>query len=186
MAKITYQPKQCTCCGQTITYLLGIDRGTVDTLKAIATAIRKKGVNMIHPRKEMELSRKELDYRTMVVEGHLTSNQVGNLSKARFHGLIASVDGKPGYYCLTTKGAQFLKGRSVPRFAVISKASGHQEGYWTGEDGREFMACVGDFKPDGPEYWEQINFEIEGGQIVSEPKKVMQTTLFTSPAVMPA
>ena len=119
---------------------------------------------MIHPRKEMEISRGELDYPTMVQEGCMTSNQVGNLSRPRFHGLIAHIKGEPGNYCLTTKGAEFLKGREIARFAIISKQDGHQIGYFKPE---EYTVTIKDFAPD-EEYWEGINFDIIQGRIVKD------------------
>jgi len=65
---IEYKPEKCECCGQTTTYIIGIDGGTVDIVKNIALFIGRKGINCVHPRKEME--------------GHgLSSNQVGNLSR---------------------------------------------------------------------------------------------------------
>ena len=44
-----YIPERCDCCGQTKTYLLPIDKGSVNTLKALSVAIYNKGINCIHP-----------------------------------------------------------------------------------------------------------------------------------------
>lgn len=165
-----YVPEKCECCGQTKTYLLGVDRGTVDILKSIATAIGRKGINIIHPRKEMEVAaRSKLDYREMVREGLLTSNHINNLSRPRAHGLIAKVKDNPGNYCLTTKGAQFLRGREIPRFAICSKAEGHQVGYY---EELEYRVQLKDFAPD-EEYWEGINYDVVEGRIVKDlPEKI--------------
>lgn len=170
-----YNPKLCGCCNQTVTYLLAVDRGTVDIVKAISVAIRKKGKNEVHPRKEMEINKKELSYEQMVSEGVLTSNQVGNLSRARMHGLIASIDGMRGYYCLTRKGAKFLKGESIAKYAIINKAIGHQVGYW--EEAEE-RVMVGSFNPE-TEYWEGIDgWDIVDGKFVKEMRMpVMQMKL---------
>lgn len=168
---IKYQPEVCTCCGQTTTYLLGIDRGTVDILKAISVAIQRKGINIIHPRKEMEVHG-NVDYQTMVSVGMLTSNHVGNLSRPRFHGLIARVRGEPGNYCMTTKGAQFLHDVDVPRFAIVSKAEGHQIGYYRPD---EYRVTIKDFRPDH-EYWLGINYQIVDGRIVKDPVLSPQST----------
>lgn len=127
--KQEYKPEICACCNQSTTYLLAIDRGTVDIVRAIAVAIFRKGINVVHPRKEMETSQ-NMDFDLMIREGMLTSNQVGNLSRPRFHGLIAKIKDNPGNYCLTTKGAQFLKGQPISRFAIISKSEGMQIGYY--------------------------------------------------------
>lgn len=160
--RIPYEPEKCQCCGQSTTYLLPVDRGTVDIVKAISVAIYRKGINVIHPRKEMES--KVSDYDLMIREGMLTSNQVGNLSRPRFHGLIAKVKGNPGNYCLTHKGAQFLKGMSIARFAIISKKEGHQIGYYMPE---ECQVNIRDFAKD-EQYWEGINFDIVEGHIVKD------------------
>lgn len=110
-----------------------------------------------------------LDYDLMIKEGMLTSNQVGNLSRPRFHGLIAHVKDNPGNYCLTHKGAQFLKGQEIPRFAIISKSENHQIGYYMAD---EYTVTVRDFAKD-EEYWEGINFDIVEGRIVKDlPVKV--------------
>lgn len=147
--KIQYTPECCPTCGQTTTYLLSIDHGTVEVLKAIARFIGRKGINIVHPRKEME-------------GAYLSSNQVGNLSRARFHGLIASVAKNPGNYLLTTKGAAFLRGAIVPRTAIVSKAEGRQIGYH--EEDRD-LCTIKDFLGAG-EYWEGINYDITAGYVV--------------------
>jgi len=161
-----YNPERCSCCGQTETYLLPIDKGTVDILRAISRAVMFKGINAIHPRKEMEVNESAnvllFCYDTMILEGNLTSNMVGNLSRPRFHGLIARIKGEAGNYCLTTKGARFLNGTPIPRYAIISKVTGHQEGYWQPE---KYQVSIKDFYTDDI-CWEAINFEIKEGQII--------------------
>ncbi len=175
-----YTPEHCEHCSQTTTYLLAIDRGTVDIVKAFSVAIRLKGINAIHPTKEMEVPPKEYDYRRSMLEGKLTSTQIGNVSRAHRHGLLAKVRGAPGNWCLTSKGAQFLRGEPIPKFAIVSKVTGHQIGYWKPE---LHQATVNEFKPD-MEYWTGINYGIVDGRIVTEmpiPKKAKQfqtATLF--------
>jgi len=156
-----YNPERCSCCGQTETYLLPIDKGTVDILRAISRAIMFKGINAIHPRKEMEVSYCA-SYAKMILSGHLTSNMVGNLSRPRFHGLIASIRDEAGNYCLTTKGAKFLNGTLIPRYAIVSKVTGHQIGYWKPE---KYQVSIKDFYANDI-CWEAINFEIREGQII--------------------
>lgn len=174
-----YQSEKCSCCGQSLTYLLPVDRGTVDILRALAVAIYRKGINIVHPRKEMETSA-TMDYDLMIKEGLLTSNMVGNLSRPRFHGLIANVKDNPGNYCLTHKGAEFLKGKEIPRFAIISKKEGHQIGYHLPE---EYVVNIKDFAKD-EDYWEGISFDIVEGRIVKDlPAKkesAEQTKLFNT------
>lgn len=138
-----YKEEYCPHCQQSTTYLLAIDQGTVHIVKQIARFIGRKGSNMVHPRNEME-------------PAWLTSNEVGNLSRARSHGLIARVKDSPGHYLLTHKGAQFLHGKAIPKYAIISKVEKHQIGYWKPE---ENMVTVNDFNGSG-EYWEGIGYSI--------------------------
>lgn len=147
MGKINYKPEYCSCCGQTTTYLLPIDRCTVEIMFAIAKFISRKGINSVHPRKEME-------------NIYLSSNQVGNLSRPRFHGLIAKVKGVSGNYCLTKKGAAFLRGEKVPKYAIISKSEKHQIGYYEPED---HMVTY----KDVVEWVENINFDIVNGEVIT-------------------
>ena len=93
----------------------------------------------------------------------LTSNQVGNLSRARSHGLIARIKENPGSYCLTKKGAAFLRGEEIPRFAIISKSEGHQIGYFEAE---KHLVTVKDFTSD-TDYWEGINYDVSEGRVIS-------------------
>jgi hypothetical protein len=174
--KEPYQPAICPHCHQSLTYLLPIDLGTVEIVRAIAVAIYRKNINAIHPRKEMECRLAPgADFRDMIKEGMLTSNMVGNLSRPRFHGLIAKIKDNPGNYCLTTKGARFLRGLGVPRLAVISKEERRQVGYYLPD---EHMVTIHDFVADDP-FWEGINFDIVEGQIIKAPEMpVRQKTLF--------
>ena len=152
-----FKAKKCGECGQSEAYLIPIDRGTAEIVIAIARAIREKGINVIHPRKELESS------------GRMTSNQVGNLSRPHRHGLIAKIKGNPGNWCLTTKGARFLRGEAVQRFAIVSKVTGHQEGYF---EPAVYTITVRECLVKG-EQWEGIDFEIVGGRIVRDlPQKV--------------
>lgn len=169
MALAKFNPKVCSCCGQTEEYIISLDAGAADIVMAIAAAIRKKGENKVSPRSEMEVSKKqmtEMGYHRMVREGYLTSNMVGNLSKARSHGLIARVES--GSYCLTTKGADFLKGSPVPRNAVISKVTGHNIGYW-----HEFYdkVTIRELMRSGS-YWE-IDFTIRDFKILVDAPRTM-------------
>lgn len=161
--KLGYIPDICPSCKQSCTYVVGLDRGSVEIMKAIARFIQVKGTNMVHPRNEMES------------KGLLSSNHVGNLSRPRMHGLIAhaKVDGqrKAGWYVLTTKGADFLKGASIPRYAIISKAEGHQVGYFSPET----LTCsISDFNEPGEPRWEGFNYNILDNGVV---EAVPQSTL---------
>ena len=159
--KIKYEPEVCAHCNQSTTYILAIDRGTVHIVKQIARFIGLKGINAVHPRNEME-------------PRWLTSNEVGNLSRARFHGLIASIGDNPGNYVLTKKGGQFLHGKAIPKYAIISKSEGHQIGYF---DPENTMVTIADFNGPG-DYWEGIGYEIVEGNVINKKPAEAAPTLF--------
>lgn len=152
MKKPNYNPEMCECCGQSKTYLLAIDPGTVKILRAVARAIGIKGVNVVHAHKEL------------LADGYITANERSNISRPRAHGLIAKVKGESmrGNYCLTKKGADFLRGARVPKYAIMSKAEGHQMGYFEPDEFSVTMTEV----MRSEEYWEGINYTIESGQVV--------------------
>lgn len=149
--KIKFESEKCACCNQSVNYLVPIDYGTIRIVKQIAKFIGKKGINAVHPRKEMEWSM-------------LSSNEVGNLSRPRIHGLIAKIKDKPGNYCLTSKGSKFLHGESIPKFAIRSKTDHCTVGYYLPET---FSVIVHDMQGDG-DYWDGINFSIEEGHIIHD------------------
>lgn len=120
-----YQEEVCTHCNQTITYMLRLDKGSAKIMKAMIEGVSKKGKNLIHPAKELDLD--------------LYGDEkwfLSNLSRPRFHGLIAYADEEKlkGYYVITRKGGKFLRGEPVPRYAIINKSTGHQQGYWHPEE----------------------------------------------------
>lgn len=154
--KIKYEPTKCACCGQSETYVLPIDYGTVEIVKAIARCIEKKGINAVHLNKEV------------LAQGFFRSHhQIGNISRLRAHGLVAKVKGEVGNFLLTKKGADFLQGQAVPRYAIMSKVEGKQVGYWDPENN---MVTVKDFDMPG-EYWEGIGYTIEEGRVIPNPHK---------------
>lgn len=157
---INFTPDKCECCEQTTTYALAIDKGSVKIVKQIAKFIEKKGINIVHPRKELE-------------GNGLSSNEVGNLSRPRFHGLIAKVNGRPGNYCMTRKGSNFLNGAVVPRVAIISKAEGKQIGYFKPSE----VQCIVENFYTG-EYWEGINYDIREGQVIKRVEQLKDKNLF--------
>lgn len=67
-----YEPKKCSECGCTLTYQSRLNRGMTDIVKAIAVAIGKKGINAIHPMKEMLCDPREVPASERVRNGLLT------------------------------------------------------------------------------------------------------------------
>lgn len=72
--------------------------GLVGALVKIKTAVITKNENRVHPVRDVEL----------------TNNERNNLSKLRYHALIAK-SGR-GYWLLTRRGSEFLKGKvAIPK-----------------------------------------------------------------------
>jgi hypothetical protein len=148
MKNINYVPETCGECKQTTTYVLAIDKGTVHIVKQIARFIGKKGINAVHPRKEMEGT-------------YLSSNEVGNLTRPRAHGLIAKIKGNAGNYCLTSKGAAFLHGQPIERYAIRSKTLGKTIGYVEGHN-----VTISEFNAAG-DMWEGVGYGISEGNVIT-------------------
>lgn len=175
-----FKKEICGECGQAKTYLLPLDRGTTVIVSAFAAAVRHKGINVIHPTKEMEVPAKQWNLNRANTEGVLTSTQIGNLTRARVHGLLARVKGEAGNWCMTTKGAQFLKNVPVPRFAVMRKSTAekrsHKDEYFEPE---KYLITASELAREG-ENWAAIDFQIVDGRIVHDlppPKAENQTKL---------
>lgn len=160
--RIKYNPEVCGHCKQTTSYLVPVDRGAAIIVKAMAAAIRRKGVNVVHPGKEMEVPRREWTYERAITEGVLPSNFIDNFSRVRFHGLIAKVADEPGNWCLTRKGAGFLRGEVIPRYAIRSKVEHRTIGYFEPD---QHVITVRECAGKG-ENWEGINFDIVEGRVV--------------------
>jgi hypothetical protein len=180
LKEFDYAP--CECCEQTTQYPLALDRGTAKIVTAFAVKIREKGINVVHPTNEMERPKGEARYR----EGTLTSNQIHNISRGRRHGLLAQVKKvggehiNRGNWCLTTKGADFLRGACVPRYSIVSKVTKHQEGYFEPE---KYQVTVQELLKETEE-WDGFDFEIVAGEVIKAlPKKAdNQNGLFPATA----
>lgn len=135
-----YVPEVCHDCTQTKTYDLSLDRGSALIVLAIYNAVQRLDRNRIHLTDDMEVSKAEMesrfgDYPTMIAEGYMTSNMADNVLRAKYHGLVAQVDGGgSGEYLITPKGARFLKNEPMIRVAIIDKATHKKLGYWNEED----------------------------------------------------
>lgn len=153
-----HDKETCPYCGQSLTYELDIDKGSVETLKTIARFIEQKGINAVHLTKELE--------------GHgLTSHQIGNISRLRFQGLVAKIVGEAGNYCITQKGFNFLDGQEVPRTAIIKKGTQHTHPHTMGYG--EEICSIEDFDGKWAEYWQATGYQIKEGRVIHEiePKK---------------
>lgn len=170
MPKIPFEPAVCSGqfekgCGQTLEYLLALDRGTTEIVIAVAAAVRRKGINAIHLTKEMEVPHDAWSLERARAEGVLTSTQIGNASRAHRHGLIAAIKGERGNWCLTSKGASYLRGQKVAKYAIVSKVTGHQAGYFEPE---KLTITIWEALGQG-ERWDGIDYDIREGRIIEDP-----------------
>lgn len=176
-----YHEEVCECCGQAKTYLLPVDTGTALIVKAVAARVRAKGINVVHPTKEMEVPARDWTYTRAIREGVLTSTQIGNFTRARVHGLIARYRGEPGNWVLTTKGARFLKGERIPKLAIVQKTkkgdASHKQDYHMPDVHTVTVHEVMNPRSNDP-VWEGIDFDILEGHIILElPQTPVQGTL---------
>lgn len=146
--KPTYRPDVCEHCGQTKDYIVGIDKGSVMIVRKVAQAVARKGINAVHTAKE----------------GVLNHNELCNVVRPRNHGLIAHVKDEPGVYCLTTKGADFLKGKTIPKYAIVSKAESRQIGYFEPET---YQVNINQFTVSDP-YWEGFEYYIKDNKVLKD------------------
>lgn len=127
----TYEPRACSHCTQTLDYTLTLSRGSALSVIALANAVDRLGRNKVHVGREMiRLEDEFRSYREMVSGGWMTYKMEGNMSVLHRHGLAAMDANEAGYWVLTKKGARFLGGMEVPAVAIVSKVTGHQEGYF--------------------------------------------------------
>ena len=130
--KKKFEPQVCAHCTQTLDYDLALDRGTTMIVLAFYNAIRRLNTTKIHIDNKMVRPASDFpSYRDMVEGGYITNKMRNNVSRARFHGLLASAgEHNSGEYVLTKKGANFLfRNEEVPRVAVIDKTTGHKAYY---------------------------------------------------------
>jgi hypothetical protein len=145
----------CPTCGQSISYELGVDKGSCDILKKIAKVIGAKGINAVHPNKEMAKA------------GMLTARQLDNIVRLKFHGLVAHIDGEPGNYCLTNKAFEFLGGEPIPKTVVVMKRTKGKRAHVIAHSDEEITIDSLDIEW-GP-YWSSNGYQIKQGRVIMEP-----------------
>lgn len=121
MTQSQFKPDTCSCCGQKLNYLLSLNKGSAKIVAFMLEAVRRKGKNDIHVSSELK-------------PFGSVHNFVCNMSRPRYHGLVAFTGDQRGHYCLTRKGGSFLRGEAVPKHAIINMVTGHQDGYWRPEE----------------------------------------------------
>ena len=94
----------CNGCGREMAaYEISLTPGIMNALRKLIRAVREKGINEIH----------------LVKDSNLTHNEINNITRLRFHGLVAKCyesseagekKRKSGYWLVTKRAAQFIKG----------------------------------------------------------------------------
>ena len=93
----------CQGCGREMAaYEISITPGIMNALRKLIRSVREKGVNEVH----------------LVKDTKLTHNEINNITRLRFHGLVAKCyEGtgeekkrKSGYWLVTKRAADFIKG----------------------------------------------------------------------------
>jgi hypothetical protein len=103
----TSKIEKCPCCGALMReYWHSLTPGLVSALVKLHKAVMFYGRNRIHIHDDMKAS--------MNYQIKLTDHEWNNFTRLRFHGLAAKCDEKgksgSGYWLLTSRGSQFLKG----------------------------------------------------------------------------
>lgn len=94
--------------------------GHVSALLKLRRAVLHFRKNEIHIRKQMHTVRGKCPFR-------LSYDEINNFTKLRYHGLAAKAD-RRGYWLLTTRGGQFLRGElSIPETVITfaNAVAGH-------------------------------------------------------------
>ena len=97
----------CQGCGREMAaYEISITPGIMNALRKLIRSVREKGVNEVH----------------LVKDTRLTHNEINNITRLRFHGLVAKCyetdaagvkKRKSGYWLVTKRAADFIKGEVV-------------------------------------------------------------------------
>lgn len=166
---VHYEKVRCEHCGQTTTWASRLNPGMADIVRAIASAVAIKGINAIHPTKEMLVDSKLAEWRSREARlraGKLTPNQTKNMGHARVHGLVAMCRDARGSYLLTPKGADFLKGALVPLVAIVDKTTGHNVGYASDDEGKIVQTSLREVCGSNDGYWVGWDYDVVEGSVV--------------------
>jgi hypothetical protein len=88
--------------------------GLVSVLVEAIKFVHRAGKNEFHLQRDLDLSK----------------TAYNNAQKLRYHALIAKIEEKPGYWCITSRGGQFLRGEiRVPAGVKTfrNKVTGHSD-----------------------------------------------------------
>lgn len=160
--KLSFEADVCDTCTQTTNYITQVDKGIALIVKAIGVAVKRKGINIIHPPKEM-LAETGVSAIAAAAKGQLTHSMSHNLSRARNLGLIDKVPGESGNWKLTWKGIAFLKGEPVPKHVIIDKRTAEAVCFY--EPAVRQITLGQALKEKDEPFWAET---IEEGQVVTK------------------
>lgn len=166
-----YKKEVCSHCQQTTTYALKINKGLVDLLMAFANAVKIRGNDIVATK--IICPTRITDRITRMERGWITDVQYSNLSHLRYHGLIASIG--TNRYCLTSKGASFLRGEEVEAVAIVNKAQKMNIGYLADDNGKIYRTNMKTVFKGKDGYWDGWDYEIVNGQLI---RRTPQPALF--------
>jgi hypothetical protein len=104
---------------------------------------------------------------------HLSVNEFSNFTKLRFHGLVAKVDGKAGYWLITSRGGAFLRGE----IAVPLKVKTFRNKVI---DHSKEMIHIIDLKGKVPHFEREYAYEYQRPAKLPAPQQTNQQKLFTA------
>lgn len=136
--------KHCANCGANMkSFWHSLNSGLVGIMIQAIKFVRQKDINEFHLQKDL----------------HLSVNQFSNFTKLRFHGLVTKVKNKPGYWLITKRGGEFLRGEiNIPDSVHTFRNSviGHSQ----------TLTNIKDFKGDFPSFQSEYAMEIRQGRLI--------------------
>lgn len=147
----------CKCCGSNLGYWSTLSPGVVNALWKFARGVGEKNKNEIHLLHDLK------------DKNELSKHEWNNFTHLRLHGLVAKVCinnvRKLGYWLLTRRGGQFLKGTlSIPKAVLVNKNSVIRY-----DD--SVKVHISDFYQKYPWFETHFNYEIVDGDIIMESNK---------------
>lgn len=136
--------KTCANCGANMkAFWHTVNSGLVGIMIKAITFIRDNGKNEFHLQDDL----------------HLSVNEFSNFTKLRFHGLVAHVKDKSGYWLITKRGGEFLRGEiSIPKQVKTfrNRVIDHSPD----------TVNITRFKHDFPSFESDYAFEIQQGRLI--------------------
>ena len=105
------------------------------------------------------VSRNNRNYFHLAQDLNLSKTEYNNFQKLRFHALVAHVDGKPGYWLITKRGGQFLRGETTIPKSVKTFRNRVM-------DHSEELVHIENYKHHFPEFQSEFAYEVQQGKLL--------------------